>query len=75
VSSYGQSQNPTGLLFNRQTAESIVEAIDLFERNERSILPDACRENAGRFSADEFRLKMAGALDLACEIIEQSTRS
>ncbi|MBY0227248.1 MAG: glycosyltransferase [Hyphomicrobium sp.] len=73
VSSLGQSRNPTGFLFSRQTAESIVDAIEAFECNASAILPDACRENAGRFSADEFRRRMVRALELARDIIEHPT--
>jgi glycosyltransferase involved in cell wall biosynthesis len=49
------SANPTGMFFNRQTADSIVEAVDLFEQMAHRITPQACRANALRFSEERFR--------------------
>ncbi|MFT4065618.1 glycosyltransferase [Paraburkholderia sp.] len=50
----GEAQ-PTGVFFARQTAVSIRDAINRFERLHKSITPAACRANAGRFSAAVFR--------------------
>jgi glycosyltransferase involved in cell wall biosynthesis len=49
------SPNPTGMFFNRQTADSIAEAVDLFEQMAHRITPQACRANALRFSEERFR--------------------
>jgi len=49
------SPNPTGMFFNRQTADSIVEAVGLFEQMAHRITPQACRANALRFSEERFR--------------------
>ncbi|WP_179400800.1 glycosyltransferase family 4 protein [Burkholderia guangdongensis] len=46
---------PTGLFFDAQSVESIVATIDDFERDPSRFTPDACRENAERFSAADFR--------------------
>jgi glycosyltransferase involved in cell wall biosynthesis len=46
---------PTGLFFHRQTADAIVAAVQEFERREALFSPRACRENAERFSVDNFR--------------------
>jgi glycosyltransferase involved in cell wall biosynthesis len=50
--------HPTGVLFPAQTAGSIVEAVELFDRHESSITPDACRRNAMRFTRERFRTAM-----------------
>jgi glycosyltransferase involved in cell wall biosynthesis len=43
----------TGLLFEEQTVESIVRAVEKFEQNSYS--PEACRANAMRFAPERFR--------------------
>lgn len=50
---------PTGVLFDEQSAEAIVGAIERFERHADAIAPDACRDNVRRFSADRFRRELA----------------
>jgi glycosyltransferase involved in cell wall biosynthesis len=50
--------DPTGVLFPAQTAQSIAEAMELFERHEFSITPEACRRNAMRFTRQRFRAAM-----------------
>ena len=52
----------TGLFFREQTEESLCAAIEEFEGREWS--PDACRENARRFSPDVFLERMKGILRL-----------
>lgn len=68
----GQSSHPTGVLFSRQTIDSIADAIDMFEENRASIAPNACRMNAQRFSEERFDLAIFDALGLAQSI--QSAR-
>lgn len=51
---------PTGVLFPEQTAQSIVQALALFERHESSITPEGCRFNAMRFTREQFRAAMLG---------------
>ncbi|MGF6569465.1 glycosyltransferase involved in cell wall biosynthesis [Paraburkholderia sp. GAS333] len=45
----------TGVYFARQTVESMLGAIERFERLRERITPAACRANAERFSAAVFR--------------------
>jgi glycosyltransferase involved in cell wall biosynthesis len=54
------STQPTGMFFNRQTADSIVEAVDLFEQMASRITPQACRANALRFGEQRFRDDLLG---------------
>jgi glycosyltransferase involved in cell wall biosynthesis len=61
----GESSQPTGVLFGRQTVGSIAQAIDLFEKDAALIKPEACRNNAKRFSEERFDLSIFDALGLA----------
>jgi glycosyltransferase involved in cell wall biosynthesis len=47
--------DPTGLFFAEQTADAILEAVRIFERDRRQFDPGACRRNACRFSIERFR--------------------
>jgi glycosyltransferase involved in cell wall biosynthesis len=49
---------PTGVLFARQSADSIVDAVREFERNRDRISASACRRNAERFSTERFRAEL-----------------
>lgn len=49
------TDNPTGAFFKYQDIQSIIESIDLFEKNQTLYLPENCRDNALRFSASRFR--------------------
>jgi len=50
-----QLPEPTGLLFTQQTAASLVEAVEDFERLSGRISPDACRQWAEGFSESRFK--------------------
>lgn len=58
---------PTGVLFDHQTTGAVRDAVDHFERHRHSITPDACRQNANRFSSGRFRREIAGAFELAAK--------
>ena len=47
-------KNPTGILFYKQDAESLIDAINEFERREGEFNPLDARHNAERFSEDKF---------------------
>jgi glycosyltransferase involved in cell wall biosynthesis len=53
------SSEPTGVFFNEQTPQSLVSAVELFEKDGKAILPSSCRENALRFSDVRFRDDLA----------------
>jgi glycosyltransferase involved in cell wall biosynthesis len=53
---------PTGVLFEEQTAASIVQAIRAFEGQEARIRPEACRDNAARFSLQRFHTEFGNLL-------------
>jgi glycosyltransferase involved in cell wall biosynthesis len=46
---------PTGLLFDHQTPESVIAAVEKFEASRGSFQPESCRHNAERFSIEKFR--------------------
>ena len=56
---------PTGVLFHRQTAEAVCEAVDRFEMLEARITSQACRSNAIRFSTARFRAEITEFVDRA----------
>lgn len=53
---------PTGLLFERQSLEAIKTAVEAFE-DQSAITPEACRENAMRFSEARFHREFSDAWD------------
>ena len=46
---------PSGIFFLEQTSQSIQEAVELFESVSETIEPQACRNNAERFSNQRFK--------------------
>ncbi|MEF2554111.1 glycosyltransferase [Aurantimonas sp. A2-1-M11] len=54
VGPLGMTDDPTGILFDKQTVESIRQAVVTFEQNRSSIRPAACRASALRFSEQRF---------------------
>ncbi len=54
---------PTGLFFREPTPLSLVEAVRSFEKEQRRIIPEACRTNAERFSPEKFRLAFKTYVD------------
>jgi|SoiMethySBSTD1v2_1073268.scaffolds.fasta_scaffold83479_4 glycosyltransferase involved in cell wall biosynthesis len=47
--------SPSGVLFSEQTVESVIDAVNRFERNASRFETDACRASALRFDANVFR--------------------
>ena len=48
-------ENKTGLFFEEQTVEAVIDAVHRFEKMEKSFDPDEIRRNAMGYSADKFR--------------------
>jgi len=57
----GAANRPTGILFERQTVAAVTEAVEHFEQHHAAITPDACRDNAARFSVERFHREIAAA--------------
>ncbi|KJS15780.1 MAG: glycosyl transferase family 1 [Peptococcaceae bacterium BRH_c4b] len=51
--------SPTGVFFSEQTVSSLIEAVKVFEREGDKINPQACMENALRFSPERFRKELS----------------
>ena len=63
---------PTGVLFEAQTREAIINAVLKFESSESQVSADFCRHNAMRFSETVFREKIMSVIDRA--VWEHSSR-
>jgi len=49
------SPNPTGIFFYKQESEALIEAINEFEKHTNEFNPAWARENAAKFSRDNFK--------------------
>lgn len=56
-------EKPTGLFFKEQTVESIVKAVDEFERNYDQFSTSNCRENSIRFSPERFKEELKNMVE------------
>jgi glycosyltransferase involved in cell wall biosynthesis len=61
VQAPGKSDRPTGVLFGRQTADIIKDAVEWFADNRAMFTSAACRQNASRFRPERFRREIADA--------------
>ena len=55
--------NPSGVFFHHQTEDSILEAVNTFEKERPRITPEACRRNAERFSSAHFHQSFRAVLE------------
>jgi len=60
------NDNPTGVLFQEQTVGSLIEAVELFEKNRALISAQYCRVNAERFSVQRFRDEFKKHIEKIC---------
>ncbi|HBM3130083.1 TPA: glycosyltransferase family 4 protein [Klebsiella michiganensis] len=67
--------DPTGLFFYKQDVESLVEAISKFELSRDSILPENCRANALKFSAERFREEIKHYVEQKWKDFEDSKKN
>ena len=56
-------ENPTGIFFSQPTLESLLNAVDLFERNIDQFDLNEIRKNALRFHQTNFRKKIKAFID------------
>ncbi len=59
----GGEAAPTGILFQRQTTQSIKDAVEAFESNMAGISSQACAESAQRFAPKRFQEEIKVAVD------------
>lgn len=62
VQRLGAADRPTGVLFKVQTVAALKDAVECFEENAGLITPEACRDNAARFSEENFDRAILGAV-------------
>ena len=62
---------PTGVLFDAQTEDAIVDAVLRFESEAARLDPAACRANAERFAARVFREQFADLVDREWRAFQQ----
>ncbi|ARB21167.1 MULTISPECIES: glycosyltransferase family 4 protein [Klebsiella] len=70
-----EKEDPTGLFFYKQDVESLVEAISKFELSRDSILPENCRANALKFSAERFREEIKHYVEQKWKDFEDSKKN
>jgi hypothetical protein len=61
----GSAREPTGVFFEDQTVDAVVDAITRFERDADRFDPRAARRNAIRFRQDRFESQLFAYLDAA----------
>ncbi len=61
----GANGYPTGLFFDRQEPESLIEAIRHFENNEHRFIPRAISEHAANFHPERFRGELKWEIEAA----------
>jgi glycosyltransferase involved in cell wall biosynthesis len=59
----GASSNPTGVWFEEQQVESLIDAMEKFERNEGAFQTTALRRQALRFNRHRYEGELFGYLD------------
>lgn len=70
-----QRSEPTGLLFPHQTAASLAEAVEDFERLSGRISPDACRQWAETFSEARFKHEFSTLVEEAWRLWRMDPQS
>lgn len=66
--------NPTGVFFEKQEIDSVVNAIRLFEKNLDLFTPNNCRNNALKFSTERFNSEFSSYLQNKWDLFELSKR-
>jgi glycosyltransferase involved in cell wall biosynthesis len=66
-----QHEQPTGVFFEEQSVDAIINAVREFEQSSASITPQACRANAERFATDKFRQSLTEYVMAEYKLFEQ----
>ncbi|WP_404684934.1 glycosyltransferase family 4 protein [Raoultella terrigena] len=65
---------PTGMFFNEQTIESIINKVNVFEQNIEFFEPENCRLNSFRFSASRFKDEMDSFISSKWSIFQEAKK-
>ena len=68
VRGLGIKDKPTGIFFDKQNKDSLIDAVNKFEQQSDLIKYEDCRENALEFGLDKFRYNFKHYVD---KIIEE----
>lgn len=63
VMGLGMWRRPTGVFFPKQEVSDLIDAVEMFERNQHAFDPMRSRENALRFSQERFRSEFAAYVE------------
>lgn len=61
------SDSPTGVFFEHQTQEALIEAVMKFDQQQDRISPDVCRHHSLSFSAERFRNQIQSLVETEWE--------
>jgi glycosyltransferase involved in cell wall biosynthesis len=61
---------PTGVLYDRQTPDAIIAAVERFEQDAPRIDSNACRANASRFTPERFRIEFRARVDAVLAMMD-----
>lgn len=67
-------KNPTGVFFLDQTVSSLIQAVHHFDLISTDILPQDCRNNALRFSAERFHLELKEYIHSKWQVFNESKK-
>jgi glycosyltransferase involved in cell wall biosynthesis len=56
--------DPTGLFFSEQSAESLMAAVELYQKRRNEFRPDLLRRHAAKFSQARFKQEVADYIDV-----------
>ncbi|HHS9595302.1 MULTISPECIES: glycosyltransferase family 4 protein [Raoultella] len=65
---------PTGMFFNEQTIESIINKVNAFEQNIEVFEPENCRLNSFRFSVSRFKDEMDSFINSKWSIFQEAKK-
>ncbi|HHS9685992.1 TPA: glycosyltransferase family 4 protein [Raoultella ornithinolytica] len=65
---------PTGMFFNEQTIESIINKVNAFEQNIEVFEPENCRLNSFRFSVSRFKDEMDSFINSKWLIFQEAKK-
>ncbi len=68
-------ENPTGVFFNHPTPESLITAVELFERKMDRFDSRHARENALRFNKKRFREEIRSFIESRYQELMQANRT
>jgi glycosyltransferase involved in cell wall biosynthesis len=63
--SASSEEHPTGLFFSEQSAESLIAAVELYQKSQGRLCPDRIRQHAAKFSRERFKQETGQYVD-AC---------